>query len=172
MVAYSSIAALVDACGSGQPWAQMRRDRLVQVCDELGLDAVVLDAVVDPAPRYPEVDGREQAPVQPLEPAEEHEGYVYIPSRPVRAGQYAPQVELQPDQQGKPVMLAYTSPEELVAGCGPYQPWIAIHVDDVAEAMTEAGAHRVLLNPVLAEQSRHTGPVREWGKTVIGGEQS
>lgn len=171
-VAYSTIDALVGACGSGQPWAQLTRARLIEICRALRVVAVVLDAVVDPAPRYPELDSRSEAPLEVLTPAHTLDGYLYIPSRPVREGMHQMQVELQLDRKRRPVMLAFTCPDTLAAGCGPYQPWVKIHVDDVPAAAEEAGAQGVVLNPVLAEQSRHAAPVRDWDeRAVIGGDE-
>ncbi|MGV9297726.1 SseB family protein [Amycolatopsis sp. NPDC003676] len=171
IAAYSSLDRLVDACGSGQPWTQVARDRLLEVCGELGIGIVVFDAVLDLAPRYPEVDSRDQPPLEPGEPLAEPDGRFYVPSRPVRAGQQTVELELQPIRNGRPVLLAYTSAELLAAGCGPYQPWVAVNGDDLEAVADEAGAHGVLLNPVLAEESRHTAPVREWAsRPVIGGE--
>ncbi|WP_406636870.1 SAV_915 family protein [Amycolatopsis sp. WGS_07] len=168
---YSSVDRLADACGSGQPWAPVARDRLVEVCRELSIGIVVFDAVLDRLPRYPEVDSRDQPPLEPLEPLAEPVGRVYVPSRPVRAGQRVVELELQPVRDGRPVLLAYTSPELLAAGCGPHQPWVAVNGDDLEAVANEAGAHGVLLNPVLAEESRHAAPVQDWAsRSAIGGE--
>ncbi|WP_344869513.1 SAV_915 family protein [Amycolatopsis ultiminotia] len=171
IAAYSSIQLLVDACGSGQPWVQVARDRLVEVCQELGIGVVAFDAVLDPVPRYPDVDSRDQPPLEPVEPLDEPDGRVYVPSRPVRTGQYVVELELQPVRNGRPVLLAYTSPQLLAAGCGPYQPWVAIDTGDLQHVVHESGGHGVLLNPVLAEEFRHTAPVHNWtSRSAIGGE--
>ncbi|WP_051166080.1 SAV_915 family protein [Amycolatopsis orientalis] len=171
VAAYSSLDRLVEACGSGQPWARVTRDRLLEVCRELGIGVVVFDAVLDLVPRYPEVDSREQPPLEPAEPLAEPDGRLYVPSRPVRAGRQMVELELQPVRNGRPVLLAYTSPELLAAGCGPYQPWVAVESADLEAVADEAGAHGVLLNPVLAEESRHAAPVRDWtSRAEIGGE--
>jgi hypothetical protein len=170
VVAYSAIDLLVGACGSGQPWVQITRDRLMTFCEDLDVSVVVLNAVLDVAPRYPEVDSREQPPLGTLEPLEEHDGLLYVPSRPVCEGQRVVELELQPNRRGRPLMLAYTTPELLAAGCGEHQPWVAIHLDNMADAIEESGAQGVLLNPVLAEESRHAGPVRNWNSRPIRGE--
>jgi hypothetical protein len=81
------------------------RGRLIEFCDELRVCLVVLDAVLDLVPRYPEVDSREQPPLDTLEPLDEHDGLLYIPSRPVREGQYVVELELQPDKAGRPIMM-------------------------------------------------------------------
>ncbi|HEV7981153.1 SAV_915 family protein [Amycolatopsis sp.] len=170
VVAYSSIDLLVDACGSGQPWVQVTRDQLVEFCDELDVGVVIIDAVLDLSPRYPEVDSRDQPPLDTLEPLDEHDGLLYVPSRPVRTGQHVVELELQRDRRGHPLMLAYTSPELLAAGCGEHQPWVAIRMDDMPEVVEESGADGVLLNPVLSEDARHAGPVQDWNsRSTIGG---
>jgi hypothetical protein len=169
VVAYSAIDLLVDACGAGQPWVQVTRSQLVAFCEDLKVGVIILDAVLDVVPRYPEVDSRDQPPLEELEPLEEHDSYLYVPSRPVREGQYVVELELQPDPRGRPILLAYTSSELLVHGCGEHQPWVAIHADDIAGVAEESGAYGVLLNPVLADESRHAGPVHNWNSRSIGG---
>ncbi|WP_329067769.1 SAV_915 family protein [Amycolatopsis sp. NBC_01480] len=166
---YSAIDLLVGACGAGQPWEQITRDQLIAFCEELKVSTIILDAVLDVVPRYPEVDSRDQPPLEELEPLEEHDSYLYVPSRPVREGQYVVELELQPDPRGRPILLAYTSSELLVHGCGEHQPWVAIHTDDIADVAEESGAYGVLLNPVLADESRHAGPVHNWNSRSIGG---
>ncbi|QWF83785.1 hypothetical protein HUW46_07228 [Amycolatopsis sp. CA-230715] len=147
----------------------MRRDQLEDLCTETGIAAIAVDVVLDAQPRYPDIDSREQPPLEPIEQLDQPDDYLYVPSRPVREGQYQVELELQPDNSGRPLMLAYTSPELLAAGCGEFQPWVALHANDVPNAIEESGAHGVLLNPVLAEQSRHTGPVHDWDTHSIVG---
>ncbi|MCU1685412.1 MAG: hypothetical protein JWQ81_6151 [Amycolatopsis sp.] len=172
VIAYSRIDLLVGACGAGQPWVQVTRDQLIAFCEELKVGTITLDAVVDVTPRYPEVDSRELPPLEPMEPLEEHDDLLYVPSRPVKEGQYGVELELQPDTGGRPLLMAYTSAQLLAAGCGEFQPWVAIRVDDIEEIVDESGARGVLINPVLAEESRHAGPVHDWNRrSLTGGNQ-
>ncbi|MFF0149130.1 hypothetical protein ATK36_4606 [Amycolatopsis sulphurea] len=164
VAAYSSITRLVGVCGNGRPWVQVTRGRLIEFCDANDVGIVVLDAVLDLAPRYPEVDSREQPPLEPLEPLPEHDDLLYVPSRPVEFGQYVVELELQPDRAGRPVLMAYTTPELLTACCGEFQPWVAVHMDDIKDVIAESGASGVLMNPVLAEESRHTATVQDWSR--------
>ncbi|ATY17009.1 hypothetical protein CU254_41200 (plasmid) [Amycolatopsis sp. AA4] len=171
VVAYSSIQLLAAACGSGQPWIQVPRERLAGFCAEAGVGVVVLDAVVDPVPRYPDApEGREQPPLDLVDPVGEQGGCLYVPSRPVRAGQRVVELELQPDAAGRLLLLAYTSPALLAAGCGGFQPWAAVRADAIAGVAVQAGARGVLLNPVLDESARHAGPVRDWNSRSAAGE--
>lgn len=166
MFAYSSIQRLVAACGAGQPWVSITSDELEAACAEHGVAAVALDTAHPEGHRYPEPDPREQPELEPL-PDQDDGSLVYVPSRPVSEGDTQVNLELQPDKAGRAMLLAYSSPELLVAGCGPYQPWVAIHATDIDLVAEEAGACGVLFNPELAEDSRHTGPVQDWSKSVL-----
>ena len=53
VLAYSSLAALVDGCGPHQPWASMRSDVLEGLLDSLGATAVLLDVPLPESDRVP-----------------------------------------------------------------------------------------------------------------------
>jgi hypothetical protein len=163
-VAYSSIANLVAACGTGQPWAAATAELLQALGNEQDYNLVILDAWLPEGHRYPEADVRDEPDLQP-ETLDGVGSLLYVPSRPVREGQQVVHLELQPDNAGRLMVLAFTSPEALAERCGPYQPWVAVDRDDIDLVAEQAGALGVLFNPVLAEESRHTGPVHDWTHT-------
>jgi hypothetical protein len=148
---------------------QVTREILAEFCGERDVGVVVFEAVLDLAPRYPDVHSRDQPPLEPLVPVDAHDGFLYVPSRPIFRGQYVVELESQPDRVGRPLLLAYTSSELLTAGCGVFQPWVAIHVDDMPEVIEQSGAYGVLLNPVLAEESRHAVTVQNWNSRSANG---
>lgn len=163
-VAYSSVANLVTACGMGQPWAAVSPERLQALGREYDYNLVILDAWLPEGHRYPEPEVRDQPDLQPKAPTGEGV-LLFVPSRPVRKGQQVVHLELQPDDSGRLMMLAFTSPEALAERCGPHQPWVAINRDDIDLVAEQAGALGVLFNPVLAEESRHAGPVQDWTRS-------
>ncbi|GAB3496421.1 SAV_915 family protein [Amycolatopsis cihanbeyliensis] len=165
-IAYTSLANLAAACGTSQPWARATTRRLQGLGAEHGYNLVILDAWLPDRPRPPDVDVREQPDLEPAE-YDGEDPLLYVPSRPVHVGQQTVHVELQPDPAGRLMVLAYTSPEQLAERCGRYQPWVAIHRNDLAQVAEQAGAHGVLFEPVLDEGSRHTGPVRNWSSRSI-----
>ncbi|NKQ53904.1 hypothetical protein HFP15_13540 [Amycolatopsis sp. K13G38] len=166
VLTFSTIQALVGACGAGQPWVPVSRDELTRLCDELRVSVVGLDVAPPEGHRYPEPEVSELPDLEPREPAERQ--LLYVASRPMRSRTDLVQLELQPDKRGRLMVLAYTSEEALVAGCGPYQPWVAIPANLIGEAAQRSEADGVLFNPVLAEQSRHTSSVRSWRDDVMG----
>jgi hypothetical protein len=161
LVGYSSISGLVSACGGGQPWALLARDQLIQVCDEHEITIVALDLPLPEGHRYPEPDAGEQPDLDDAVPLHDG-GLLFVASRPLRSWTELVELELQPDARGRLMLLAYTSQEELDAGCGPHQAWVSIPAELLGEAAWRAGADGVLFNPILAEESRHTGPVHDW----------
>ena len=49
------------------------------------------------------------------------------------------------------VVVAFSSLDALVRGCGPEQPWVAMRAEDVDDLREEWSAAAVLLDPVLEE---------------------
>lgn len=165
VLAFSSIQTLVAACGAGQPWVSVTREQLAEVCSELQVTLVGLDMAPPEGHRYPEPEVSELPDLEPWEPVERR--LLYVASRPMHSWTDLVQLELQPDKRGRLMVMAYTSEEALVAGCGPYQAWVSIPSDLIGEAVKRSGADGVLFNPVLAEESRHTAPVRHWRDNVM-----
>lgn len=167
VVGYSTFTAMAASCGTGQPFRRLSPSELVDVCDVARAQAV-LDEILPVPPRYPELDTAEQPDLPLLDEAEDEPELLYIPSRPTEPGAEVVALELQP-HRGRVTLLAFTTAQALEAGCGPYQPYVAVPAELLETVMTESGAERVLFNPVLAEESRHTAPVLDWtSKSVMG----
>lgn len=160
LVAYTSIDRLVEACGSGQPWARIATGQLEQLAHRAQVNLVAVDKPIPEGRRYPEPDSREQPELAPLD-APADEGVLYVPSRPVRPGQHGVTLELQP-YRGKPTLLAYSSLDALREGCGRFQSCVSIAAERLDAVAWHVGAQRVLFNPILTEDARHTGPVLDW----------
>lgn len=160
LVAYSSVERLLDECGAGQPWIEVSAVTLEQVCWDHGVTVVALDMSLPIEPRYPEPT-EEQPDLPMLEPMPEGDGHVYLPSRPVARGQRTAELELR-EHEGQLAALVFTSPEALHEGCGPYQPWVKVRVEDLDDVVAEAGAAGTLFNAVLADDARYSSPVRNW----------
>lgn len=77
---------------------------------------------------------------------------VFVPSTRVSAGDGSVSLEFRQLADGRTAMLAYTSLERLVSGCGPAQPWVSIR----AERLTELREHfdLVLVDTELPEGLR------------------
>lgn len=162
---FSSATAIVMTCGSGQPWTWVRADQLETLSANAGFEVVVLDVAPPDGLRYPDVDERDQ-PDEEVPPELAPEDRVYLPSRPFQAGQRLARLELHPDEAGRWVLPAFTSRQQLVAGCGRYQCYVAVRVERLSTVASDCGAQGVVFNPVLAEQARHTGPVLDWASGV------
>ena len=93
------------------------------------------------------LDGDEQLPEQVFLPAER----ITDPNQPVT-------LELRVLADGTTAMLAYTSLDTLVAGCGDGQPWIAVGGQDVEDLQQRSEADTVLWDAAVPlEQRRGQG---------------
>lgn len=112
------------------------RDQLRGLCAELRVTLVGLDVAPPEGHRYPEPEVSELPDVEPWEPVQRQ--LLYVASRPMRSWTDLVELELQPDKRGRLMALAYTSEDELAAGCGPHQAWVAIPSDLIGEAVGAA----------------------------------
>ncbi|HEX5495963.1 MAG TPA: SAV_915 family protein [Mycobacteriales bacterium] len=58
---------------------------------------------------------------------------VFVPSRRMSAGDREVSLELRSLADGRTAMLAYSSLDRLVTGCGEAQPWVSIRADRLGE---------------------------------------
>lgn len=79
----------------------------------------------------------------------------YIPCRTVRDGDQEAYLELRPLEDGRLAMLAYSSLDHLIAGCGEVQPWVAIPRHHVSEYENQSGSDVVVWDTELPEELRH-----------------
>lgn len=82
---------------------------------------------------------------------------IYILCDRVGAQDREAQIELHEDGNGRLVMLAYSSLEELVGCCGEAQPWISVQLPDVGRVQGDCGADAVLWDISLSQDVRRTG---------------
>ena len=82
--------------------------------------------------------------------------HVYVPTGPQFAGDTEVHLVLR-QLDDELVLLTYSSVEELVAGCGPHQPWASLRSDLVGDLLPQMGATAVLLDVPLPEEDR-VGP--------------
>ncbi|PXY32381.1 SAV_915 family protein [Prauserella muralis] len=164
--AYTRITNLVVSCGDAQPCVRATCAEVVELGRALD-DAllVALDAWHPEGSRYPAPEPSEMEPMEHIKLAGDDmaaTGMVWIPTRPVRAGDRHVDAELYCRKPGQPLLLAYSSLPALQAGCGPYQAAAAIDVAQIDEVAFEAGAARVVFDMPLAEDARHPEPVQDW----------
>ncbi len=84
---------------------------------------------------------------------------IYLPSARVRQGDDEATVELRRLEDGRLVVLAYTSLEALVEGCGERQPWLSVRSEYLEQIVSGSGATEVLRNAMLPDEQRQDAPV-------------
>jgi hypothetical protein len=107
--------------------------------DHLGIPPAVLGVESDSPPR-PDSD--------------DESSLVYLPSQPVRRGDREAVLELRHVEDGSLALLAFSSLEDLVAGCGEHQPWVAVSAEHLPELQRLSGAEHVLWDAELPEPLR------------------
>jgi hypothetical protein len=160
LMVYSSKEALVQACGTGQSWTKLHSADIPWLAKTVGFTVVLFDLALPPELRHPELDAQEFPDLEKI-PIDPNVGdRIYIPSRPFSSKDSQVHLELQPGQDGKPALLVYFSLEQLRAGCGPHQAWVAFPSRAIRRISREAGASTVLFNPILPDKIRHRAPVK------------
>ncbi|MPZ00786.1 MAG: hypothetical protein GEU97_22995 [Actinophytocola sp.] len=163
--AYSSIGGLVAACGSGQPYVRASVGDVADFADAFdGPVLVALDVWHPEGVRYSEVEPDAMEPLEPLSLDDGDEDVVWVPTRPVREGDWEVVAELHAVEPGEPLLLAYSSLETLLANCGPHQAASAIFANRIDVVAEQAGAHGVAFDAAVAEEARHRAPVRHWAR--------
>lgn len=82
---------------------------------------------------------------------------LFVPTARVRAGEERARLQLRRRQSGEMALLAYTSLDLLVAGCGPDQAWIAAPVEELVPLQEAAGFDVIVLNADLPQDWRDHG---------------
>lgn len=80
---------------------------------------------------------------------------IYVPCRRVHEGDQDAYLELRPLEDGRVAMLAYSSLDHLVAGCGAAQPWLAVPPRYVSECESRSGADVVVWDTELPAELQH-----------------
>jgi hypothetical protein len=159
LMAYSSLNALVEGCGTGQPWTRIQSVDIPWLARTVGFDVILFDLALPPELRRPELDTADVPDLELITVDHNPTDRIYIPCRPFRPGAGQIRLELQPGPDGQPAMLVYFSIDQLRAGCGPHQAWVAFKSKHLKAVARRAGAHTVLFNQILPEHARHTASV-------------
>lgn len=159
LMVYSSKEALVQACGTGQSWTKLRSADIPWLAKTVGFKAIVFDLALPAELRHPELDAQDFPDLEEIQVDPNVGDTIYLPSRPFNSRDERIHLELQPGQDGKPALLVYLSLEQLRAGCGPHQAWVAFPSKAIRRIAREAGASTVLFNPILPDSARHRAPV-------------
>lgn len=87
----------------------------------------------------------------------------YLPSERAYRGETKVTVELRRTNDDRLAVLAYSSLDALVTGCGERQPWVSMPVGSVSMVAKESGANLVLWDPVLPAKQRRVESNGEGG---------
>jgi hypothetical protein len=156
LLLYSSRERLAAACGDQQAAMALPSRELPKLQRRLGFNAVLLDVSVPPEWSQRSVQSTSEQP-GPLRAFDRRtcEPFVYVPSKPFRPGDSEAQLELQPLTTGHRALIAYTSQQALLDGCGPKQYFVRFPSSRLQEAMRQCGADRVLIDTTLPDHLRH-----------------
>ncbi len=88
---------------------------------------------------------------------------VFVASQRFRRGDPEATLELRHTEDGRLAVLAFSSLERLVEGCGEAQPWIAFPHEHLDELVRVSGADVVLWDVALAPEQRHSMDRRKYG---------
>ncbi|WP_406692864.1 SAV_915 family protein [Saccharopolyspora sp. ID03-671] len=85
----------------------------------------------------------------------------YLPCERVGPRDREANIELRQDGDQRVVMLAYSSLEALIRGCGEAQPWLAVPVNRISQVEQDTGAEIVLWDLDLPSEARRQGDSKE-----------
>jgi len=88
----------------------------------------------------------------------------YIPSQRFHLGDASTRFEVRLLADGRSALLAYSSLDLLVAGCGEAQPWVAVRLaaaDGLAELARLCGADEALWDVDIPDEARHGATDKE-----------
>lgn len=85
----------------------------------------------------------------------------FVPSERANRGDTEVTLEFRRTNDDRLAVLAYTSLDALVAGCGERQPWVSMPVTSVQEVVERSGADVVLWDPALPPEQRRDAPAEE-----------
>lgn len=154
LLVYSIKECLIAAYGEDQPAMTLPSSELPALQRRLGFNAVLLDVGLPPGlRRQPPEDEREQTPMEVDRVT--GEPLVCVPSRPYQKGDDEVRLELQPLTNGRLTLLAYSSKQSLLDGCGPEQHYVQLPAAKLPEAIRMCGADQVLIDTRLPDHLRH-----------------
>lgn len=88
---------------------------------------------------------------------------LWIPTAHAMRGEEIPPLALRELEDGQLVMLAYSSEEAFVEGCGAQQPYVTVMTEAIQAFQHAAGADGVLWDAVLHPMLRQRGEVADDG---------
>lgn len=155
-LAYSTLDELITGCGADQPWILAHSDQLPALAEQESGFAFLL--LLDES-----LPGELRSTAAGLASVEASWGdiesddwtSVYVPSLPFKHGEDQAKLELQPMQGDRLALMAYSSEQSLIAGCGQEQPWVSIPAGLISVARQQSGAHTICLDTPLPLRLRH-----------------
>ncbi|RZS39230.1 hypothetical protein EV193_104446 [Herbihabitans rhizosphaerae] len=167
VLAYSSVQRLVECCGRGQSWITVPARELPRLKRIAGFKAVLLDVPLPLDARHPDALPGTEDPSPFTGDGNDEDRVLYVPARPYLEGDGEALLELQPMREDQLALLAYSSLDLLVRGCGEHQPWVSFPADRIDEARRQSGADVVVMDMALPGWLRHgPGTVRGRGDGV------
>lgn len=163
VLAYSSLERFVNGCGPDQPWILIPTTRATEIATEQRGGAwnppsfrfgIVLDHSLPPESQGT-AGGWAQDEARWDEDESEDWTLVHVASQPFRDGAERANLELQPMPGERLAVMAYTSRENVEAGCGPHQASVPIPAGLLGEARRQSGAHTICLDTPLPPQLQH-----------------
>lgn len=88
-------------------------------------------------------------------PEDQLAGHAFVPSQRASLSDGEVTLELRQTEEGLLAMLAFSSLELLVSGCGHAQPWVAVPMERVEELQRQCGAEVVLWDVAIPPDLRH-----------------
>lgn len=157
VLAYSSLDRFLESCGADQPWVLLTVERLTAVAQD-GAGGFRFSVMLDvslPADLRGTAGGMADAEASWDAPDSEDWSWLYLPSRPFRAGQEQAELELQPMPGERLAVMAYTSRRSVEVGCGEQQPWVSVPAGLMSDVRRQAGADTICLDTPLPPYLRH-----------------
>ncbi|RZS30397.1 hypothetical protein EV193_11795 [Herbihabitans rhizosphaerae] len=155
VMAYSSRQALVECCGRGQSWIRVPAHELPNLKRSAGFKAVALDTPLPVETRHPATPEGQEEPTPFATLGDDEDRMLFVPSRPFHEGHKRAELELQPISDDEVALLAYSSLELLIWGCGEHQAWVSFPSSDIEEVRRQSGADVVVMDTALPEWLRH-----------------
>ncbi len=163
VLAYSSLDSFLASCGSDQPWILVPSVRLAEIAVDKEGNALepasfrfsVLIDVAVPGQLRGTAGGMADEEASWDEPDSTDWTMVHLASQPFDRGDAEAKLELQPMPGHHLAVMAYSSPEAVEAGCGPYQESVQVPAGLVGEARRQSGADTICLDTPLPQHLRH-----------------
>ncbi|MFR9730805.1 SAV_915 family protein [Saccharopolyspora sp. MS10] len=91
----------------------------------------------------------------PLDDEDQPPAQVFLPAERITNRNQPVTLELRRLADGTTAMLAFTTLEALVSGCGDTQPWIAVEGGSIPDLQRRCGADQVVWDAAVPADQRH-----------------